>query len=174
MPEAHIEKAERKHNQAGVFIAVDQVLRLRNFGQPWRMKQTPMNKRRSNRVASVKVEGPEGITRSPLQKGPPACDRRYQKRSHRPKQCQQTVKRSQITDHDQAVAIGITHRERHRRTQQCRIQSHQRRAMVTGLISQQLLMDGAQVGAFQQQLAITQITPQGLLTVAPSARGTGS
>ena len=59
-PEAHMEKAERKHNQAGVFIAVDHVLRLRSFGQPWRMKQTPMNKRRSNRVASVKVEGPEG------------------------------------------------------------------------------------------------------------------
>jgi hypothetical protein len=64
IPEAHIEKAERKHNQAGVFIAVDQVLRLRNFGQPWRMKQTPMKSRNSKRVASVKVDGPEGTRNS--------------------------------------------------------------------------------------------------------------
>ena len=60
IPEAHIEKAERKHNQAGVFIAVDQVLRLRNFGQPWRIKQTPMNRRKSNKVASANVDGPDG------------------------------------------------------------------------------------------------------------------
>ncbi len=64
------------------------------------------------------------------------------------------------------MAIGVTHREGHRRTQQCRVNGNQRRAMVTGLISQQLLMQGAQVGAFQQQLAITKITPQGLLAVA--------
>ena len=57
------------------------------------------------------------------------------------------------------MAIGVTHREGHRRTQQNRVNGNQRRAMVAGLISQQLLMQGAQVGAFQQQLAITKITP---------------
>jgi hypothetical protein len=58
MPAPHIEKAERKQSHLGVCMAVDQVSKLRNFGHPWRMKQSP-RKTRSNKRAQA--EYPPGV-----------------------------------------------------------------------------------------------------------------
>jgi hypothetical protein len=64
IPADHMENAERKHSQTGVFIAVDHVLRLRSLGQPWRIKQKPKKRRRTRSDTSVADEGPEGTRNS--------------------------------------------------------------------------------------------------------------
>ena len=64
MPPAHIDPAERKQSQAGVFSICAQVCRLRSLGQPWRMKQMPMNTRSNSNAAWAKGDGAAGTNSS--------------------------------------------------------------------------------------------------------------
>ena len=63
IPPAHIEKAERKQSQAGVFIAAAQVLRLLNFGHPWRMNTSPVNTRSKSKPPAAGPVGAAGRIR---------------------------------------------------------------------------------------------------------------
>ena len=60
IPPAHIEKAERKQSHEGVFIAVAQVLRLLNFGHPWRINTSPVNTRSNSKPPAAGPVGAAG------------------------------------------------------------------------------------------------------------------